>query len=135
MKRRTAYPAMLLTAHLAVLSGCTTVVERPPETVVVESHPPGPPPWAPAHGYRRKHETYYYYPVVQVYYYPTLRRYYWLEGSQWRFGARLPRYYVIERERRVVLNLDYEPHTKHSKIKTVYPPGYFAKGKGKGKGR
>lgn len=132
MKTGTVYTAILLTAHLSVLSGCMAVVEQPAETVVVESQRPGPPPWAPAHGWRRKHYTYYYYPVTQVYYYPSVRRYYWLEGRVWRYGPRLPRYYVIEQQKRVVLSLDYEPHTKHEKIVAVYPPGYFAK-KGKHK--
>ena len=129
MKRATIYPAVLLTAIVSVFSGCVGVVERQPQTVVVESHPPGPPPWAPAHGWRRKHETYYYYPVVQVYYYPSVRRYYWFEGNQWRFGVQLPSYYVIERQERVVLSLDYEPHTQHAKIKAKYPPGFHGKGK------
>ena len=124
-------PSMVLAASLSVLAGCVAVVDKPPETVIVESDRRGPPPWAPAHGWRRKHETYYYYPVVQVYYYPSVRRYYWLEGTVWRYGERLPRYYVIEPAKRVVLNLDYEPHTKHEKIKAVYPPGYYAKGKRK----
>lgn len=123
------------------------VVERPPpretiiiererdddDVVVIERDRQGPPPWAPAHGWRRKHERYYYYPAVQVYYYPSVRRYYWLEGREWRFGPRLPRYIVIEQHRKIDLDLDYEPHTRHAKIKSKYPPNYYAKGKGKRK--
>jgi hypothetical protein len=81
------------------------------------------------HGWRRKHETYYYYPTTQVYYYPRVRRYYWLEGGEWRYGDRLPGYYVLNQDKRVVLDLDYEPHTKHAKIRAVYPRDYFGKDK------
>lgn len=110
---------------LLLASGCLAVVEKPaPEVAVVESLGHGPPPWAPAHGWRRKHETYYYYPASQVYYYPSIRKYYWLDHGNWRFGARLPRHYVIEEHRKVVLDLDYEPHKHHAKIKNMYPPGH-----------
>lgn len=87
----------------------------------------GPPPWAPAHGWRRKHETYYYYPAAQVYYYPSVRKYYWLEGREWNYGDRLPRRFIIEEDRRIALDLDYEPHTQHTKIISNYPRDYYEK--------
>lgn len=127
---------MLLFAVVAT-SGCVAVVENRPrrEVVVVESERNGPPPWAPAHGWRRKHESYHYYPAVQVYYYPAARKYYWLERGEWRVGARLPSLYVIEERRMVVVELDDEPHKHHHKVKTQYPPDYFERGKGKEKGK
>ena len=110
MKQRGIDLAIVLAA-LLVFSGCL-VVDRPSREVqVVEADRHGPPPWAPAHGWRRKHETYYYYPVVQVYYYPSVRRYYWLEGREWKYGERLPRRYIIEEDKKIALDLDYEPHT------------------------
>jgi hypothetical protein len=114
-----------LVAFLSLSSGCVAVVEKPSDTAVAETDRNGPPPWAPAHGWRRQHETYYYYPASQVYYYPSAHRYYWLEGREWRYGERLPRYYVIQEDRRVVLDLDSEPHTQHAKIREMYPPDYF----------
>ena len=103
-------------------SGC--VVEE--RGRVVESDRGGPPPWAPAYGYRRQ-ETYYYYPDVEVYFYPSVRRYYWLERGEWRYGSQPPRQVVIEERTRVTLDLDFEPHTQHAKIKNNYPPGHYVK--------
>jgi hypothetical protein len=120
---KTTVPAKTLAIASLIFfsSGCFTVVERPyREVAVVDSHKQGPPPWAPAHGWRRKHETYYYYPRHQVYYYPHQRKYYWIDGGQWRYGSRLPRHYIIEEHKRVVLELDYEPHHHHHKIKNKY---------------
>ena len=95
------------------------------DTAIVESDRKGPPPWAPAHGWRRQHETYYYYPASQVYYYPSIHRYYWLEGREWRDGDRLPRHYIVQDNKKVTLDLDYEPHTQHAKIRAMYPPDYY----------
>ena len=48
-----------------------------------------PPPWAPAHGWRHKHERvvvrhYDYYPSRRVYVDPVDDRWYWREGGHWR---------------------------------------------------
>ena len=135
MKRGAARVGVALAALLPVFPGCVTVVDRPSDEVVVESDRHGPPPWAPAYGWRRQHETYYYYPGGQVYYYPSLRRYYWLEGKDWRYGDRLPRYYVIQENKRVALDLEYEPHTQHAKIREMYPPDYYERNYSNGKYR
>lgn len=126
MKIRAANMAIALAGLLSLSSGCIAVVDRPSDEVAgVEPDRHGPPPWAPAHGWRRQHETYYYYPAAQVYYYPSVRRYYWLEGREWKYGDRLPRRYIIEEDKKVVLDLDYEPHTQHAKIVSTYPPDYY----------
>ena len=53
-----------------------------------------PPPWAPAHGYRAKH-NYVYYPAREVYYAPETRTWFWLSsGGGWHVGASLPHAYV-----------------------------------------
>jgi hypothetical protein len=123
--RMKLHVAIMPAALLLLISGCVGVVERPADVEVVESNRQGPPPWAPAHGWRRQNETYYYYPTTQVYYYPSARRYYWLEGREWRYGERLPRYYAIRDNERVILDLDYEPHRQHAKIREMYPPDYY----------
>jgi len=135
MKRGAARVGVAQAALLPVFPGCVTVVDRPSDEVVVESGRHGPPPWAPAYGWRRQHETYYYYPAGQVYYYPSLRRYYRLEGKDWRYGDRLPRYYVIQENKRVALDLEYEPHTQHAKIREMYPPDYYERNYSNGKYR
>jgi len=49
----------------------------------------GPPPHAPAHGYRAKH-TYYYYPSAYVYFDISRKVYFYLEGDKWRMSVSLP---------------------------------------------
>lgn len=135
---RGKFSALLPLTLLVLVSAasCTAVVRSPPtrQVVVVESNKPGPPPWAPAHGYRRKHEKYYYYPVVQVYYYPTAKRYVWLEAGEWKVGVRAPTRVVLVETERIELELDHEPHLRHTVIKSQYPPDFFEK-KGKAKGK
>jgi len=136
MKAKIAYALLVLAPAAVSLTACVGVVEHPRrEVVVVEPERRGPPPWAPAHGYRRKFETYHYYPAIQVYYYPTVQKYYWLEGGDWKIGVRLPSRFVIEETKRVVIELDDEPHKHHGKIKGDYPPDYFERGKGRGRGK
>ncbi len=48
-----------------------------------------PPPWAPAHGWRAKHQ-YTYYPRGEVYYAQESRTWFWLDGGNWRSGISLP---------------------------------------------
>lgn len=48
-----------------------------------------PPPWAPAHGWRAKHQ-YVYYPSAEVYYAPDTRMWFWLGGDGWQAGISLP---------------------------------------------
>lgn len=48
-----------------------------------------PPPWAPAHGWRAKHQ-YVYYPSAEVYYAPASRMWFWLGGNGWQAGVSLP---------------------------------------------
>lgn len=50
----------------------------------------GPPPWAPAHGYRAK-TRYVYFPDRNFYYDLNTRNYIYLSGSNWRVSATLPK--------------------------------------------
>jgi len=72
---------ILLSASLVLLAGTLAV---PPAAA---QH--GPPPWAPAHGWRAKHR-YVYYPDSEVYYAPDTRVWFWLDGNDWRSGPALP---------------------------------------------
>jgi len=49
----------------------------------------GPPPHAPAHGYRAKHQ-YNYYPYQNVYHEPARGMYFYMSGGGWKVGASLP---------------------------------------------
>ena len=98
----------------------------PPEVVVVtETAPSGPPPWAPAHGYRSNH-AYYYYPGAHVYFRPADRVWFYLEGRDWRFGASLPTPIHVDFERSVSLTMaTNQPFQFHEKVTTYYPADYF----------
>ncbi len=80
-----------------------------------------PPPWAPAHGYRAKHQ-YYYYPARQVYFNPQTKQYFWLQAGAWTVGFQLPNSIQIGGLSPVMLDLDTtRPYTQHSWIKQKYP--------------
>jgi len=54
----------------------------------------GPPPHAPAHGYRAKHQ-YRYYPYQNVYYEPARGAYFYMSGDGWSFRASLPTHLTV----------------------------------------
>lgn len=92
---------------------------------VAVSQPPGggPPPHAPAHGYRRLQE-YRYYPAAQVYYSPARNAYFYLDGSNWRMSVTLPRHLEIQLSDPVVIEMDSdEPYRDFDKHRSQYPPG------------
>jgi hypothetical protein len=49
----------------------------------------GPPPHAPAHGYRKKF-AYYYYPTANIYYDRSRHVYFYLSGRDWQMAVSLP---------------------------------------------
>lgn len=100
----------------------------PPDVVVVEDvGPPAPPPWVATHWYRRTH-AYYYYPGCDVYYRPDTRMWFYLDGGNWRVGARLPDSIRVDFSRSVSLSLETDrPYVYHQKVVAYYPPNYFAK--------
>ena len=106
---------------------------------VYEAKDSGPPPWAPAHGYRAKHR-YYYYPTSYVYFDIDRRLYFYMSAGQWRVGASLPAGISIEVGESVLLEMDSDtPYHYHGDVVRHYPPGQAKKmgndkGKGKGKG-
>lgn len=103
-----------------------TLPPPPPEVVVIEeAGPKGPPPWAPAHGFRRNRD-YYYYPGANVYYRPEDRNWFYLEGDNWRVGVNLPTSIRVDFDRSVSLTMETDqPHQFHDKVKAYYPGDYF----------
>jgi len=82
-----------------------------------------PPPWAPAHGYRAKHQ-YHYYPSSQVYYDIGRRLYFYVEGGNWRFGASLPVGIKVGLGDHVTLEMDTDkPYEFHADVVKEYPSG------------
>jgi len=78
----------------------------------------GPPPHAPAHGYRAKHQ-YRYYPSNSVYYDTDRGLYFYLKGDNWEVGASLPSRFRVDLGDSVSIELDtdkpYIHHAEHVK--------------------
>jgi hypothetical protein len=62
-------------------------------TISENSFAQGPPPWAPAHGYRAK-TRYVYFPDQNMYYDLNARNYIYLSGSRWQVRATLPKLFL-----------------------------------------
>jgi hypothetical protein len=92
----------------------------------------GPPPHAPAHGYRAKHQ-YRYYPNCNVYHDAGRGVYFYLQGDGWAVGASLPLDLRSDLGVSVNLELDtdkpYEHNAEHLKQypKEKYKPAKAAK--------
>ena len=84
----------------------------------------GPPPWAPAHGYRAKHE-YRYYPSEQVYYEESRNVYFYRSDGKWHVSADLPEIIGSVLGDSVHLEMDTErPYQHHQSVVEHYPPGW-----------
>ena len=105
----------------------------PPE----EAGPPrghGPPPWAPAHGYRAKYR-YHYYPSSYVYYDLGRKLYFYYDGGNWQVSVSLPARIHIDIGDYVTLEMNTgRPYDYHSEVFRRYPPGHEKK-KSKAKGK
>ena len=103
------------------LMGCTGIIEhRPPPPDTWE---PGPPPHAPAHGYRRKY-TYRYYPDAHVYFDVDRNLYFFLERGKWKSRMALPSSIRIKASEWVTIDLDTpKPYLKIKEHEKRYPPG------------
>jgi hypothetical protein len=108
------------------------------EPVVHGGHSPhgGPPPHAPAHGYRAKHK-YHYYPDSSVYFDVDRGMYFYLAGDKWQVSASLPSSIQVDLGDHVSIDLDTsQPYEYHEEHKHKYPPGKGKKKeKNKGKGK
>jgi len=87
----------------------------------------GPPPHAPAHGYRAKYH-YRYYPDCSVYYDSGREIYFYIKGDHWEVGASLPRHLQIGLGDSVSIELDTDkPYIHHAEHVKKYPPGQLKK--------
>lgn len=92
----------------------------------------GPPPHAPAYGYRAKY-TYRYYPSTHVYFDVSRRLYFYLEGTVWKMSVSLPEHLRVNLGDHVTIEMDTDkPYTRFAEHKKKYPPGQLRK---KTKGR
>ena len=89
----------------------------------------GPPPHAPAHGYRAKYR-YNYYPDVNVYLDIDRRLYFYLEGDEWIVSVSLPDRIRFRLGDHVTLEMNTDkPYAKQKEHKVKYPPGQLKKKK------
>ena len=89
-----------------------------------------PPPPAPAHGYRAKH-NYRYYPSACAYFDTSRKVYFYLEKDNWQMSVSLPQALQLRLGDHVTIEMDTDkPYTKFTDHKRKYPPGQLKK-KGK----
>ncbi|MDH4267220.1 MAG: hypothetical protein OEW45_16440 [Deltaproteobacteria bacterium] len=115
--------------------GCTLSIGEHPSPIYaplpLES---GPPPWAPAHGHRAKHQ-YYYYPESHVYFDVGRSLYFYSHGAGWQASVSLPSGIRVSAGEYVSLDMDNDrPYIYHADVEKRYPPGQLKK-KGKGKNK
>lgn len=98
--------------------------EKPQPVVVARSKTKGgPPPHAPAHGYRAKH-CYRYYPSCYVYFDVSRKCYFYLAGDGWKVSASLPGHMRVQLGDYVSIEMDTDrPYTQFEEHKKKYPPG------------
>lgn len=124
--------ALLLAAVFFIFNGCEggrIAVGTAPE--YREAGPGnrggGPPPWAPAHGYRAKNK-YLYYPSAEVYFDTGRSLYFYYRGGQWEISASLPAATHVQLGDSVTLEMDTDrPYRYHPEVVRRYPPGYTIK--------
>jgi hypothetical protein len=89
----------------------------------------GPPPHAPAHGYRAKHQ-YRYYPGASVYYDTGRRIWFYIKAGDWTFGASLPAELKVQLGEHVSIGMDEEnPYVRNTEHAAQYPPEKYKKKK------
>jgi hypothetical protein len=124
---------------LSVIVGCGTSggagVKWGGSEDVVYNDPPaakrGPPPWAPAHGHRKKYQ-YRYYPDCSVYFDTGRSLYFYIEADAWVVSVSLPNDLNVRLGGHVIIDLDTDkPYTYYGEHKKKYPPGQAQKNKQK----
>jgi len=87
----------------------------------------GPPPWAPAHGYRAKYK-YRYYPSCRVYYDRERGVYFYYKDGQWGVSVSLPSSIEIDFNDYVTLAMNTsKPYEWDHEVMKRYPPGQMKK--------
>ena len=77
----------------------------------------GPPPHAPAHGYRAKH-SYHYYPSAYVYFDTSREVYFYIKGGAWKMSVSLPESLRVKLGDHVTIEMETdEPYTKFKEHK------------------
>ena len=115
---------IVVTALSTVWSGCTgTRIAIGDTKSPVYKNKGGPPPWAPAHGYRAKYR-YRYYPNARIYFDNQRSLYFFYRNGQWEVSANLPGGTRLEVGDYVTIEMDNsKPYIYHTDVEARYPPG------------
>ena len=106
---------------LLVLPACAMEERRSGPMIEKEQRGGGPPPWAPANGYRARH-TYRYYPATGVYFDPAISRYFYYRDGSWRVSVSLPSTIRIDGEDYVRLELETDkPYLYYDEHRKKFP--------------
>ena len=133
MHRKIAYVVLAIFLFVP-LSGCRTAAgifigNTPPAPVhaPAPSYEEGPPPWAPAHGNRAKH-NYRYYPYQGIYFEEKTGVYFYFSDGRWHMSVSLPTSIRITVNDFVTLDMDTDkPYEYHNDVVKKYPPGQMKK--------
>lgn len=83
----------------------------------------GPPPWAPARGFRAKYQ-YRYYPSSYVYFDVKRTLFFYRSGEVWMQSYKLPPAIHLNVDNYVTLNMGVDkPYEFHHNVAKKYPPG------------
>jgi hypothetical protein len=137
MNRKNLYEIGVLIAVIFIfllISGCRTSAgifigdtspAPAPSSASIKKE--GPPPWAPAHGARAKH-NYRYYPDQRVYFEEKQGVYFYLSDGKWQMSVSLPTSIRITVGDFVTLDMDTDrPYEYHNDVAKKYPPGQAKK--------
>jgi hypothetical protein len=87
----------------------------------------GPPPHAPAYGYRAKHQ-YRYYPCCSAYYDAGRRVWFYIKTGEWTIGASIPTDLSAQLGYYVNISMDTDkPYEFNDEHRKEYPPEKFKK--------
>ena len=131
-KARTGQMFLLLGCFLFFfLEGCAgtgiTIGKGPSQEPSPAYKKGGPPPWAPAHGYRAKHR-YRYYPSSRVYYEKERGVYFYYRNGEWQVSVSLPTSLRLDVGDYVTLEMDTDrPYEYDNDVVRRYPPGQLKK--------
>ncbi len=111
----------------ALASSVTIGIGDKPASKSYDGKKKGPPPHAPAHGYRAKY-NYRYYPSNEVYFDSGRGLYFYYSDKEWRASATLPLNLGSNLGGYVTIEMDSDkPYSDHASHKSKYPPGSGAK--------
>lgn len=119
-------PFLLVIGLSMLLGGCSSprsvgvkIGDRQEPGYRVAHKRTGPPPHAPAHGYRKKF-GYDYYPAANVYYDRGQKVYFYLAGNNWEMGVSLPSTLRVNVNEAICLELGtdrpYQRNAEHVKM-------------------